>query len=101
MATFNVVLPGNWKSRYWVATLTPTGATITISRGEDILVLNGVGSFSTVVVNGNDHTVTADGAPAYSLIAPGSNWPVYQPGSSNLTAVLGATGTLSVSPVYA
>jgi hypothetical protein len=101
MATHNITLPGNWASRYWTATLTPTGGPITISRGDDVLVLLGADAFSVVVVDGDKHTVVADGAPAYSLVAPGSNWPVFQPGSSNLTAVLGATGTLSVSPVYA
>ena len=100
MPTHTVTNSGNWKSRYWTATLAPSGATVTISRGEDVLVLTGVGAFDELVVDGDAHTVTADGAPAYSLIAPGSNWPVFEPGD-NETTITGATGVLSLSPVYA
>lgn len=100
MTTHMIVNPGSWKSRYWTATLTPTGGPITISRGDDILVLNDADTFSVIVVDGNAHTITADGAPAYSLIAPGSNWPTFDPGD-NETTITGATGTLSLTPVYA
>ena len=86
----------------WQLTITASAARITVANPTDTeppLVLTGVVSGHSIVVDGAARTVLDNGTPHPTLVAPGSGWPGLVPGPNAFT-VVGGTGTFRFTPLY-
>ena len=95
--------PGNAPLCFqWELTIVASGSTIVVTNvdeDEPPLVLSGITTGHTIVIDGEARTVTDNGSSAPNKVQPGSGWPALLPGPNSMT-ISGGTGTFTFTPLY-